>query len=395
MHKLLLSALAAVVAFAPHVSAQPRPQLAGGADPNDWESYFEVGRRLFTNSPREADAAFLWAGRLDPTRAEPLMARWAAFYARNDQLYIEYLEGEIGLLRREDVTANEENLQLAFIRNPFVHRGFEAALIASLSRRLDWDRATDVFLDYGRGEFADAARDFGRLIERSPRRNLRLRHYRALSFIGAGQSDSAAVELERLLEALRALDDTQVADEYESKAQWEQALGLIYETRGDSARARRAYERSLEEDLAWYPARMGLARLEENAGNLAGAAEQLAQAVEVAPGDGVLRLEYCQTLLGARRAADAVEHCEAALREHPFWAEAYLRTGGAYDMLGRREDAAKMYRQYLDRAPRRQPTMIDRVTRRLAQLEVRGSAGADSRTHALPFTPPRSARAAR
>lgn len=367
MHKLLLSALAAVVAFAPHAAAQARPPIARDADPNDWESYFDAGERTFHNAPREAEAAFQWAARLDPTRAEPLVALWAAFYARDHQLAVDYILEKPAVFRREDVLRNEEHRRLAFVRNPFVHLGFEAALIARLSRELDWGRTTDVFLDYGRGDFRDAVRDFGRLIERRPH-NLRLRHYRALSWIGAGQLDSATVELQQLLEAMRARDEAEVGEGYESKAHWEHALGLIHELGGDTARARRAYERSLEEDLSWYPSRLGLSRLEEKAGNAAGAAEQLAQAAEIAPEDGVVRLEYCSALLAVQRPGDALAHCQAALEQYPDWAETYLRTGGTYDLMGQTENAARMYREYLDRAPRRNTRMIERVTRRLAQI---------------------------
>jgi tetratricopeptide (TPR) repeat protein len=190
--------------------------------------------------------------------------------------------------------------------------------------------------------------------------------------LGAGQPDSAAVEIEALLTALRGQEAREVGEGYESKALWEQALGRIYEIRGDTARSRRAYERSLEEALSWYPSRMGLARLEQNAGNAPAAAEQLARAVEAEPDDGVVRLEYCSALLAVQRPADALEHCEAALRQYPYWAEAYLRTGGAYDQLGRTADAAKMYRQYLERAPRRNTRMIEIVTRRLARIAPEG-----------------------
>jgi tetratricopeptide (TPR) repeat protein len=362
-----LAALFALAAVSP-AAAQPRPELPRDADPNDWESYFAVGERLFVSFPRGAGEAFEWAARLDPTRAEPLLARWAAFYARDESLWVSYLNDEERTLRRPDVIRNEENLRMAYVRNPFVHRGLEAALLANLGRRLRWDRATEAFVDYGRGDFRKAARDFGRLVRNNPERNMRLRHYRALALIGDGQTDSAAVEIETLLTALRERDEQEVGDGYQSKAMWEHALGLVYETRGDTARARQAYERSVVEDLTWYPARMGLARLELRAGNAAAAVEHLAQAVEIAPDDGVLRLEYANALTGARNGADAVTQLQLAMEMEPYWAEPYLRLARVYDALGQAEQAVEMYRGYLERAPRRQSQAIETVNRRLAQL---------------------------
>jgi tetratricopeptide (TPR) repeat protein len=370
MRTLLRSILLAAVVAAP-LAAQERPALPRNADPNDWESYFDLGERAFPDRPNQANAAFVWAARLDPTRAEPLAARWATFYAADQGLWINYLNDEPETLRREAVIANEDHMWLAFVRNPFVHRGLEVALLARLGRRLLWDRATDAFMEYGRGEFDDAAREFGRLVRGNPERNYRLRHYRALSFVGGGQLDSAVVEIEALLATLRERESREVGRRYESKAAWENALGMVHEARRDTAQARRAFERSLVEDLSWFPARMGLARLEMRAGNAAAAAEQLAQAVELSPRDGVVRLEYGNALAAARRNDEALAQYQAALELEPYWAEAYFRVARAHDVLGQTARAAPLYRQYLERAPRSQSQGIQMVARRLAEIEAR------------------------
>jgi tetratricopeptide (TPR) repeat protein len=373
MRRLLIAltalVLGAPLAGAPHAAAQARPAVPAAADPNDWESYFDLGERMFDTAPSQADTVFAWAARLDPTRAEPLMARWAVFYARDEGLWINYLNDDERTLRRPDVIMNEERLRLAQVRNPFVHRGLEAALLSMLGRRLLWDRSTEAFLAYGRGDFRRAATNFAALVRANPRRNFRLRHYRALSLVGAGQPDSAAVEIERLLTALRQSDAEEVGDAYESRALWEHALGMIHETTGDTARARREYERALAEDRAWYAARMGLARLDLRGGNAEAAVAHLAAAAEIAPGDGVVRLEYGNALAAAGRVPEALAQFRAALEREPDWAEVYLRLGWAHDTLGEAAQAAAMYRGYLERAPRRQGAGIEAVTRRLGELQ--------------------------
>lgn len=374
MRRLLLAlvtmvALGAPLAIVPHAAAQNRPALPDSADPNDWESYFALGERTFTTAPAEAEAAFGWAARLDPTRAEPAMARWAAFYARDPGLWINYLNDDQRTMRRPDVILNEEHMRMALVRDPFVHRGFEAALLSMLGRRLLWDRSTEAFAAYGRRDFRRAAADFGMLVRRNPQRNFRLRHYRALSLVGAGQADSAAVEIERLLEALRRTDAEEVGEAYASPARWEHALGVVHEVRGDTARAHRGFQRALEEDPSWYAARVGLARLDLRAGNAAGAVAQLAAAAEIAPGDGVVRLEYGNALAEAGRAREAVAQYEAARAREPHWAEVYLRMGRARDALGETAQAADLYREYLRRAPRRQAPVMEAVTRRLAEMQ--------------------------
>ena len=55
-----------------------RPALPRGADPNSWESYFDLGMRHVPGMPSRAEAAF--CGHRGSTPPEPLYARWAVFH---------------------------------------------------------------------------------------------------------------------------------------------------------------------------------------------------------------------------------------------------------------------------------------------------------------------------
>lgn len=368
--RLHLPGLIPALLLAAPLAGQAPPNLPRNADPMDWESYFSMGDRLFQRNPRQALAAFEWASRLDPTRAEPLLARWATFYALDQGTWIAWLQDDREIINRPQVIRNDSLYWRAYIRNPFVHRGLEAALYAMLGRRLLWEDATGAFMTYGEGDFRDAAQQFGRLIRGNPERNLRLRHYRALSWVGAGQVDSAVVEIQALLAALRARDQQRVTYFYESKATWEYALGLLYESKGEREQAKRAFQRSLEEDLVWYPARLGLGRIAQQEGNAAEAAEHLAQAAEIAPGDAVVRFEYGNALYAAGRMEEAANEYRAAMDLEPFWADVPLRMGLTLDNLGQPQRALTMYRLYLERAPRRQAATIERVRQRVTALEA-------------------------
>jgi Tfp pilus assembly protein PilF len=370
MRILLARLLPALLLAAAPLAAQAPPDLPRNADPMDWESYFAMGDRLFQRNPRQAMAAFEWASRLDPTRAEPLLARWATFYALDQGSWIAYLERDREILNRPQVIRNDSLYQWAYLRNPFVHRGLEAALFAMLGNRLLWQDATGAFMNYGAGDFRDAAQQFGRLIRGNPQGNLRLRHYRALSWVGAGQADSAIVEIHSLLAALRDRDERRVAYFYEDKATWEYALGLLYESGGDREQARRAFQRSLEENLTWFPARIGLARLAVQEGNPAEAVDHLAQAAEIAPRDAVVRYEHGNALYAAGRMDEAATEYRVAMDLEPFWADVPLRLGLTLDNLGQPQRALSMYRLYLERAPRRQAQTIDRVRQRVAAIEA-------------------------
>jgi tetratricopeptide (TPR) repeat protein len=366
-----LCALALSLALAAPIAAQlpERPRLPRDADPNDWESYFERGEELFNQQLNTtAHASFYWASRLDPTRAEPIMAMWATFFAQDERKLIGYLNDHPPTLQRPDVIANDSLLMRAYARNPFVHRGVEVALYTRLGPRLRWDGPMAAFVDYGRGEFPRAAERFGAIVRANPGRNVRFRHYRALSFVGAGQLDSAAVEIESLLEALRRIDAVRVVA-YESKGMWEYALGRIYEAQGRRAEAREAFQRALMEDLAMYPAHAALARLEVQARNAEEAVGHAATAVEAAPHDPVMHFEHGSALAAAGQHEAAAEAFRRATELEPYWAAPYLRLGAAHDRLGAREPALAAFRAYLERAPRRQANNIGVAERRIEELQ--------------------------
>lgn len=367
--RFLAFAAAFVLAAAAHAQQPERPNVGRGADPNDWEAYFELGDREFQRNPRQAFAAFYWASRLDPTRAEPLFARWAAYYARDEGSWVGYLTEDDEILRRPTLIQNDSLLLWAYRRNPFVHRGLEVGLYTMLGRRLRWNDAMPAFVEYGEGDFARAAQRFGALVRGNPGRNVRFRHWRALSFVGAGQVDSAAAEITELLRVLRETDSTRLAYYYESKAMYEYALGMLHEAGNRPAEARRAFERALEEDLSMYPARSGLARLSLRERKPDEALEHLAQALEIAPNDAVMHLEYANALMAANRGADAITHYQQVIAMEPYYADTYFRLGVALQNAGRREGALAAYRAYLERAPRRQQAQIRRINELVAGLQ--------------------------
>ena len=188
-------------------------------------------------------------------------------------------------MARPEVIANDSLKLRALQRNPFVHRGLEAALFSMLGRRLLGRRARRAFLDYGRGRLRRAA-TVRALVRGNPGRNVRFRHWRALSFVGAGQPDSAAVEIEELLAVLRAADEQYVAYPYESKAMYEYALGMLHEVARPSGAGAARVRAGAGRGPVDVPGPLALARLSLRERNAAEAAEHLAQAVEVAPSDG-------------------------------------------------------------------------------------------------------------
>ncbi|MDB4950084.1 MAG: hypothetical protein JWM27_2733 [Gemmatimonadetes bacterium] len=368
---LVYTAAALVALFAVPLAAQQaprRPPLPDTADVNDWEAYYDYGYKMFKASPERADAAFYWASRLDPERAEPLFGRWAAYWYRWDGRFAEYLQDE---LKGEDLkeAVRVDSLRLrAMLRNPFVQRDLLVPAYDRLPGRWGDDPAT-------RGILATAQHDYARAVALL---NVALQHGsrpwlhedRAIAFVALGRFDSAKVETETLLAELHRADERRMVRVYESKGVVEYGLGMLNLARRDQPAAREAFGRALTEDLALAPAHAMLGMLALAQRDTAAGFAEYRQAVELAPEDPVLRVRFGDALTGAGRAAEAVEHLRRAVALEPAYAAGYESLGRALAASGERAAALDAYAAYLVRAPRREAARIAAVRRRVEALSA-------------------------
>jgi tetratricopeptide (TPR) repeat protein len=376
MRKLLFAAMLACLPFAPAAAQQDvdllPPKLDKGADPNDWEAYYEYGVRQLTRMPSKADAAFYWAGRKDPTRAEPIFGRWAAFWMLDFSEWPDYLQESPRVLHDPKVIAADSLVYRAMQRNPFVNQ----ALWVVISNKLPGNWGTEPiirgWIEYANQHYqlaienwtvslGDGGRYFGR------------RYNLALVYTQIGRYDSAAIQMELLLGVMRRLDRKQLVYVYQSKALYEYALGLLYMAQGKLGDAREAQGRALQEDLSFAPAHAALGRIAVIRRDTATAVSEYATAVELAPNDGAMRYWYGGALLRARRHAEGAEQLRQAIRLEPYFADSYMALGGAYEVLADTAKAAAAYGDYLKWAPRKAADNIARAQARLAALGAKPS----------------------
>ncbi len=266
-----------------------RPALKSIADTNDWNLYFDLGVEKLRRNPLDAAASFYWASRLAPDRAEPLYARWVAFWMRDQRRWIGYLRDEKEVLRLPEVIQADSLRYRAYLRNPFVHQGLTVLLFEQLPGRFRTDPATQGWIAYAEGDLMTAAARLGEAIASDSVRNRWVRQMRAGTLVALGQIDGALAEMQALLRQLRQEEDTVLVRSYESKDLVLYAIGLLYAGRGRTAQARDAYRQALAENLAFAPAHRSLARLATQRSDPATAVSELAQAVELEVDDPVLR----------------------------------------------------------------------------------------------------------
>ncbi|HYC52867.1 MAG TPA: hypothetical protein VEB19_17265, partial [Gemmatimonadaceae bacterium] len=159
--------------------AQERPRIPRDADPNDWEAYYDAGVAQLVRDPRAAEQLFTWASRLRPDRAEPLYARWVAYWARNVDDFVKYARGDEKTWRSPAVVRNDSLRERAMRRNPFVHQGLIVAVYDMLPGRFTDDPVTRGWIALGRAELPQALAAFGVAVSKDPKRNSYLRYTRA------------------------------------------------------------------------------------------------------------------------------------------------------------------------------------------------------------------------
>ncbi|HEV8399277.1 MAG TPA: tetratricopeptide repeat protein [Gemmatimonadales bacterium] len=370
--------LAALQAPAP----PERPRLARSADINDWTAYFEYGVEMLRSQPAgvgtygaqgrprqpfRADAAFYWASRLDPSRAEPLLGRWVAFWLQDIGRFEAYLNENPKVLRSPAVMRADSLYRRALERNPFVPQNLRILPYNDLPGRWIADLGMQGWLAYAGGDYPRALERFARLIARDPDKHVWTRYYRALAFMPMQQYDSAGAEMRALIATLRRMDTTGTTSAvYESKELVEYGIGLLAFVQGDNAGAQAAFERALQENLGFGPAHMELGDLATTRRDWASAAREYAAAVELAPDDPWLRSRYGAVLASAGRSAEAVDQLWRAIELEPYYADSYLTLGTALEVTGDRAGAIHALEDFLARAPRRATDEITRAQSLLA-----------------------------
>lgn len=325
----------------------PRPVLTVDADSNDVDELVTWGKaRQEMRRPAEAAVFFLWASRLSPARAEPMLLAWYALW-----------EAVPGARRRHErgdkrfaatgVGERVDSLVLrAIMRDPFAApenprlNPFRRPWLAQLRR--------------------DAARDSNAIV---PRLLLAVELYHDRSY------DSTVARLNEVLRALDRQERGTLRPVYHSRETFHFMLAQAQAARGDRAAARAAYQQALVENAGFYAAhaRLGYIAWENWADTTTMIAEYDA-AVGIAPHDAALRNDYGAMLLTLERPAEALAQFEAGLATAPDYAFLYYNAALAAERAGRPDAALAHYRGFVSRASRRLVVQRTAADKRIAAL---------------------------
>ena len=329
MMRRLLLLLVAVLAAAPLAAqrAPRRPRLPATADTNDATAYFQLGLERIERDPAQADAAFYWAGRLDPLSPQTSYARHVAALLRMDQgRVVRYLNRDPRMLDDAAIRGIDSLRYRAEMQDPFVHRGMDELLlytyvkaaartdswlggpsgpenarsgvatgssgatsgvVAATERHLEsGDPYLRGLLDYSRGQLRTALQYYAMALRsRSPNAQAAaavvdwVHAERGRAFAELRQLDSAQAALQEAIRWRRGANDNSELQVFQSAAAWRYALGRVLEDRRDTAAARAVYQHAVDWDPMYYPALLRLAVIDLQQRDSAAALAKLGRVV--------------------------------------------------------------------------------------------------------------------
>ena len=383
------------------VAPPTRPHLDAGVDTNDARAYYQYGVRMIESKPDESSRAFYWAAKLDPSSGEALYAmRTAALMKLSSNDLYDYYDYS-AKKRKPEYLALDSLLYRAYTINPFLYRSLYRNLMHRIleadvkNEHPDVDAAElnlailnymhdarhTAWASYSQGRFPEAldayAKELKDLDRTKNKRNKReheddaseIHAERARIFYLVGNTDSSLTEMTAAMAGLRERDAKETVILYESKAMYDQSLGMIHERAKHPDLAREAYAHALEEDLSYFSAHTRMAGLQLAQGDTTSALTEMDLAIQLQPNDPALRYDYAVALIQARRDADAVTQLMKSIAVDPFYPAPRLLLARIADAEQYTEDAVREYTEYVALAPKSDP-QVDAARTRLSALQA-------------------------
>lgn len=344
------------------VKTPKRPHLAADRDTNSAVDYFSYGVSILGEDPYKAASAFFWATRLDPSWADPIYGEYAAsLMAEPTNVLLEYYTRRDLALRDPALRHVDSLVYRALLKNPFVNRQFEGAILNNWISRIAGgnealrdlemrDRPFAAWSAYARGDFHEAASIYANVIKKYPD-DPDLRMGRALSLYSLGLTDSARLMVQGSLQ-IEHKAETDYSMGWVSHAFAEFSVGILFELVRQRDSASAAYERALLDDVSLHPAHRRLAMIRLAANDTAGALDEYTQAVTLAPEDAGYLYEFGVLLVGAGRPDSGVVMLRRAVTAEPFFAMPHFPLAVMYERSGFADEAVEHYTAFLQLAPR-------------------------------------------
>ena len=412
---LTLGPLIAACTIAAAAQSPPaRPALPAGSDTNDASAYLAWGKSKLTDSPKDAAAAFYWALRVDPSRANVYYARWVAFQVANPSRYNAHYDRKKAVLLSPDVQGVDSIELRAVEMAPLDYRDLDGALVPLVSTSHGGTYSTFEKLGtvvnsvdsvainagavnplvaqmgaaapngppniphtpasivrawtlYAVGAFPQSLNDYAAVLS-GAKTKWAIYGERGRIFALTNHPDSALAQLALAIGAFPDDPAHELTYVYESVAIDEHMRGLVHEGMKHADSARAAYQRALDADPSYAPAHLRLAALDLSKGDTTAALSHFDLAAQVRPSDGVIAYQYGFLLIKSGHDAEAIEQLERASQLEPWFAAPRFLAAAVYDAHDMKPKAVADYTSFVTLAAKRDP-LVSRAKERLAALQ--------------------------
>ena len=373
---LVLSAICLTATAAAAQKVPKRPELFAGADTNSWFTYYQAGLSNLRRRPDLAADDFYWAERLNPGAPEPLYAGWVAYWKRRPERFWDYIAGKRFVVESKEVQHIDSLRLKALQRNPMIYQGLWIELFEDEGPlNLSLDPAIQGIIAYAHGNPMKAAERLGQAVKSKENRSYR--YDRALALYQIAQYDTAAHELQLLIDDMKKREEKKLVRMYESKQMYEYAIGILMLAKGDTSASREALGKALTEDLAFAPAHVALAHLAAATGDTATAVQELSQAVELDSTDVVTHFELGVSLMIQNKTEEAKTHLRKAIALEPYFAQPYFPLAYILEFDENNKEAAEMYLAYAARATRAEEQRASTARARAEALQKAVAGGTE------------------
>ena len=318
--------------------------------------------------------------------------------------------------RKPEFLALDSLLYRAYTINPFLYRSLQQALVRHLieaevrnenpsiigadlnmyviealqeTRQSAWQ-------SYALGRFPEALEAYSKqlktLDKTKTKRNKReheddaseIHAERARIFYLIGNMDSARAEMTSAMTTMSEHDAKEIVMLYESKAMYDQSLGMIEEKAKHLDKAREAYAHALEEDLSYYEAHSRMAAMQLAQGDTGSAVGEMELAVQLQPNNAALLYDYGLALIRAQRDGDAATQLGKSVAADPYYAQPHMLLARMADVEDYKDDAVKEYQTFVAMAARADPQLPLAKTRLAALTATVAAAPAGAPAAAKP-----------
>jgi tetratricopeptide (TPR) repeat protein len=355
-------------------------QAALKEDPNDPVAYYNLG--LWYTAEKQYQSAldhFHKALEIEPHASDAYFAIYCVEYAKDKKLYDKALEKEPTPEVKEKIYEISSYLNSAIMYDPFFDWKLSTILLDTkpsahgnpyLAAFIDavYYYLLDGFIQFRLGNYERAVKKLDLLIQRSPEYT-QAYLVRGFAKMQLAQYEEAINDFRFVIEEMAEYNEKMVLPIYINPAELYYIIGCIHLKDGNLDKAEETFKKVIMENMGFYMAHYRLSNIHEQRGNNIEALKELDAAIIAKPDDAVFHFSKGICLNTMNRDWEAMQEYMEAISIKPNYPMPYYALAIVFESVKNKEAALENYKFFIDKAPKRLNTFIEKAQIRIDTLE--------------------------